>query len=89
MKQERDGFGGVHILVAFIAGAAAGAVVALLTAPQSGKETREKVRDWAEDVKTKASEIPGAVQEAYGRAADAAKRAFRQKVDEETASTDA
>ena len=34
------------LVLAFLAGAAAGAVVALLTAPKSGKETRESVADW-------------------------------------------
>jgi gas vesicle protein len=83
------GYRGSHILIAFLAGAAAGAAVAFLTAPQSGKETREKVRDWAQDVKEKAARVPGMVQGAYGRAADAAKRAFTEKIKEDIADTDA
>ena len=71
-------YGGAHLLIAFLAGAAAGAAVALLTAPQSGVESREQVRGWAADLGEKASRVPGAVQSAYGRAAEAAKEAFSQ-----------
>jgi len=69
-------YGGAHLLIAFVAGAAAGVAVALLTAPQTGRETRAQVRGWAEDLGTKTARIPGAVKTAYGRAAEAAKSAF-------------
>ena len=44
-----NGYGGAHLMLAFIAGAAAGAAAALLTAPRPGTETREAVRGWARD----------------------------------------
>lgn len=43
-------------IMAFIAGAAAGAVAALLMAPESGAKTREKIRNGA-------SEAAGAAKE--------------------------
>jgi len=46
MSDERNASGST-ILLAFLAGAAAGAVIALLTAPKSGREMRESVSDWA------------------------------------------
>jgi len=46
MSEER-GVSGGSLLLAFLAGAAAGAVVALLTSPKSGREMRESVRSWA------------------------------------------
>jgi gas vesicle protein len=55
------------ILLAFLAGAAAGAVVALLTAPKSGKETRSDVADWARR---------SGVGDALTRATRAARQAF-------------
>lgn len=73
---ENGKYGGAHLLIAFVAGAAAGAAVALLTAPKSGRESRDQVRAWAADLGDKATRVPGAVQSAYGRAADAAKDAF-------------
>ena len=75
---ENNRYGAAHLLVAFVAGAAAGAAVALLTAPQSGRESREQVRAWASDLGEQASRATGAVQSAYGRAAGAAKDAFTQ-----------
>lgn len=70
---ENGRYSGAHLLVAFVAGAAAGAAVALLTAPQSGRESREQVRAWTSDLGEKASRATGAVQNAYGRATEAAK----------------
>ena len=45
MSEER-GVSGGSLLLAFLAGAAAGAVVALLTAPRTGSEMRESVGSW-------------------------------------------
>lgn len=44
-------------LVGLLSGAALGAGLALLFAPQSGKETREKIKDVAADVKDKISDL--------------------------------
>jgi gas vesicle protein len=71
-------YGGAHLLVAFVAGAAAGAAVALLTTPKTGRESREQMRAWAADLGDKASRAAGAVQTAYGRAVEAGKDAFAQ-----------
>ena len=46
MSEGRDVSAG-SLLLAFLSGAAIGAVVALLTAPKSGRETRNDVADWA------------------------------------------
>jgi len=46
MSEGRGGSGG-SLLIAFLVGAAAGAVVALLTAPKNGREMRESVASWA------------------------------------------
>ena len=45
MSDDRESSGG-NLLLAFLAGAAAGAVVALLTSPKSGKEMRESLASW-------------------------------------------
>jgi len=46
MSEGRNASGG-SLLLAFLVGAAAGAVVALLTAPRNGRDTRESVAAWA------------------------------------------
>lgn len=79
---DNSRYSGAHVLLAFAAGAAAGAVVALLTAPNSGKETRAKLRNWAEDMGEKAAEIPADLKAAYGRATEAAKSTFSRVMHE-------
>ena len=58
---------GGSLLLAFLAGAAAGAVVALLTAPKDGRAMRETVGSWVRR---------GGPGDAVARAARAARDAF-------------
>jgi gas vesicle protein len=73
---ETRSFNGGHVLVAFTVGAVAGAAIAYLTAPRSGKETRETIQGWAKDARDKASRIPHSVREAVERGKQAGKEAF-------------
>lgn len=45
------------VFLAFVMGAAIGGGLALLTAPRSGKETREKIGEMADDVRKRVKEI--------------------------------
>ena len=70
-------FNASHVLLAFLAGAAVGAVTALLTAPRTGRETRDSIRETAHNVKDRAV---GAVERTYeraSRATQAAREALR------------
>jgi len=60
----------------FLAGIAAGATVALLTAPQSGRETRRKLKRVKDDVSDRAARVGAAIEEAYRRATEAGKKGF-------------
>jgi len=51
-----DGAGAGSILLAFILGAVSGAAVALLYAPQSGRETRDFLNDRAADARARAAD---------------------------------
>jgi gas vesicle protein len=62
------------VFVAFAAGAAVGAVAALLLAPRSGGETRSRIAKTVRDTKDLALRVPVAVREA----SDAARDAFKQ-----------
>jgi gas vesicle protein len=73
---DTRGINGLHLLAAFTAGAVTGAAVAYLTAPRSGRQTREALQDWAKDTRDKASRIPQAVREAVERGKQAGKDAF-------------
>jgi gas vesicle protein len=52
MKEE-GGYSSGSMLLSFLLGGVVGAGIALLLAPQSGEETRRKIKDLAEDVKDK------------------------------------
>ncbi len=52
MNSERGVSGGTVVL-AFLLGGVVGAGIALLTAPQSGRETREKIREATDEAKDK------------------------------------
>ena len=72
------GFTGTQVFIALLTGAAAGAAVAFMTAPRSGKETREALQGWARDARTKAGRLPHAVSKAVERATQAGKEAFAE-----------
>ena len=46
------------VLLSFLAGALVGATAALLLAPRSGRETRQKIAEFGADMKEKISELP-------------------------------
>ena len=71
MSEGRNSSGG-GLLIAFLVGAAAGAVVALLTAPRNGREMRESVASWAKR---------SGVGDAVTRAARATRDAFEGERD--------
>ncbi|HEV8200845.1 MAG TPA: YtxH domain-containing protein [Candidatus Polarisedimenticolia bacterium] len=77
-ESASSGIGGV--MVAFIAGAAVGAAVALLYAPAAGEETRRKVagaaRDMTQKARRGAQQVQGNLGDSWQRAVDAAKNAF-------------
>lgn len=51
--REDSGYGAGSVFLSFLLGGVVGAGFALLLAPQSGRETRQKIRELAEDVKEK------------------------------------
>lgn len=75
---EREGFSGFGVFLAFLGGAAAGAAVALLIAPMSGEETRDKLLGYANDGKDKVQRVPQALKSAYAQASEVAKDAFTE-----------
>jgi gas vesicle protein len=57
MKHEDGGYGAGPMIFSFFLGGLIGAGVALLFAPKSGKETREKIKELAVEAKDKAEEV--------------------------------
>ena len=56
MAEEDRGIGVGATLMAFFLGGLVGAGVALLLAPASGRETRQKIKDFTDDAKVKAEQ---------------------------------
>lgn len=64
-------------LIAFLLGAAAGAAVAVLLAPKSGKETREQLSKWLEERRARGEEFLSKVKEEGSHKKDAIEAALR------------
>ncbi len=82
----------VGILSAFAAGAVIGAAVALLTAPNSGKETRDAIADGARKLKDKvcdsyddAKEMIAEKKELIAAAYEAGKQAIKEQKTKDSA----
>ena len=82
---EHNGYSGAQVLLAFLAGAATGAGVALLTAPQSGSETRGTLQAWTRETGGKAARLPAALRDAFREASRAAEKAFNEALAERAA----
>lgn len=67
------------VILAFLLGGVIGAGVALLTAPQSGRETREKMRGLADEGRKKASEYADQAKEKLSSAVDSGKHFVEDK----------
>ena len=67
------------VLLAFLGGAALGAVAALLLAPQSGRESREQLRGYARRAEENVRDVAGRAGEALGAALDHGKEFIASK----------
>lgn len=63
MRHEEGGFSAGSVLLSFLLGGMVGAGLALLMAPQSGAETRKRIREFTDEVREKATEYVGQTKE--------------------------
>jgi gas vesicle protein len=77
MKDE--GYSSGSMLVSFLLGGIVGAGLALLLAPQSGDETRKKIRDFADDVKDRTTDYVDKTKEKITSYVDEGKGLYEQK----------
>jgi gas vesicle protein len=75
---NNEGIGSGGLLVAFVAGAVAGAAIALLMAPARGDETREYLGQRAREGRDKAAEAARQGREMFNRQRDNLSTAFER-----------
>ena len=76
---DESGFSAGSVILAFVLGGIVGAGVALLTAPQSGRETREKIKEFTDESKKKATEYAGQVKDKVSAAVESGKHFVDEK----------
>ena len=79
MRHEGEGFSSGSILLSFLLGGMLGAGLALLLAPQSGEETRRRIRELAEDAKEKALDYVSHTREKVVSAVEKGKGVIEEK----------
>ena len=84
VKKTKSG-GVLGTLIGFGAGALVGAVTALLFAPQSGDESREKIKERLGEVSEKASDALDRSREAIDEAKNKMSSAYEDAVEKTTA----
>ncbi len=69
-------------LLSFVLGGLVGAAVAMLLAPKSGRQTREQIKDIAQDAKEKAEDYYGQMKDKVSSAMQKGSEIFEQKKSE-------
>jgi len=77
MKDE--GYSSGSVLLSFLLGGVVGAGLALLFAPQSGRETRQKIKDLTDDVREKSAEYVNQAKEKATSLVDEGKGYYDEK----------
>jgi len=79
-ERQESGSVGTSLLV-FLLGAAVGATVAILYAPNAGAETRAQLANKADDLKDKANELKGQAMDKANQIKDTAVTRIQKSVD--------
>jgi gas vesicle protein len=88
MSEER-GYSGAGIALAFILGGALGGCLALLFAPESGRRTRERLRDLAADVRDRTIDLSEDIRDKAEEALERGKDLLDEKKSMMTAAVQA
>ncbi len=89
MHHNEGGLNVGAILLSFLLGSMVGAGLALLVAPQTGTETRRRIRDFAEDVTDKASDYMEHAKTKMSSSIDKGKEVLESKKSAVTAAFEA
>lgn len=89
MRHEEDGFSAGSVLLSFLLGGMVGAGVALLMAPQSGAETRRKIREMTDEAKEKATDYVSHAREMVSSTVEKGKGIYEERKSAITAALEA
>jgi gas vesicle protein len=76
---SEEGYGSGSLLLSFLLGGVVGAGLALLLAPQSGAETRRKIRELADDVKDRTDDYVRQTKDKVMSAVDDGRGYYEEK----------
>ena len=88
MSEER-GYSGSAVALGFILGGALGASLALLFAPDSGRRTRERLRDLAADVRDRTIDLSEDLRDKAEEVIERGREAYEEKRSIVTAAVEA
>ncbi len=89
MGNEERSHSASCVILAFFVGGLVGAGVAMLLAPQAWSQTRQKIKELAEDAKEKATEYSGQVKSQVNATVEKGKGLFEEKKSLVTAAIEA
>ena len=76
---REEGYSSGSVLLSFLLGGVVGAGLALLFAPQSGRETRQKIKDLTDEVKDKTTDYVKQAKEKAASFVDEGKEYYDEK----------
>jgi gas vesicle protein len=77
--REEDGYSAGSVFLSFLLGGVVGAALALLLAPESGRETRHKIKELADDVRGKVKDYAGDVRGKVASTIDKGREVYEEK----------
>jgi len=89
MADDYRGCGAGSVFLAFVMGAAIGGGIALLTAPRSGNETRNKIKDLSDEARDKVKELADEAEERIKTVVEEGRELLNEKKDLIQAAIDA
>lgn len=76
---SEDRFSAASVALGFILGGVLGASLALIFAPESGRRTRERLKDLAADVREKTRDVTEDIRDKVEEALDQGKEVYEEK----------
>jgi gas vesicle protein len=77
--REEDGYSAGSMFLSFLLGGVVGAALALLLAPESGRETRHKIKELTDDVRGKVRDYAGDIKGRVTSTIDKSRELYEEK----------